>query len=115
MTPDAFEALRAAIREDIAASERRILKVIEGTTGSLQREMEALERRLDTRLETVERRLDNLIPVVVSLDQRMAAMLRQHDGLLQETGAARATQAAQQRAIDDLSSRVSRLEERLGR
>lgn len=67
---------------------------------------------VDKRFDAVENRLDRVSDTLVGVQSQMAAMTRWADRFDRDHSATLATQAAQQRAIDELAARVARLESR---
>lgn len=100
-----------ATKEDID----RVVELIIQLHQELDRRFEAVDRRfeaVDRRFEAVDRRLDRMNEALASIQAQMAAMTRWGDRLDRDNEALLATQSAQQRAIDDLAARVTKLETR---
>ena len=88
---------------------------IENVLTLLQQHFESIDRRfeaMDRRFEAIDNRLDRIADTLASVQNQMAAMTRWADRFDRDHNAILQTQSAQQRAIDDLAARVSRLEER---
>src|SRR5271169_209654 len=88
---------------------------IDNVVSLLQQNFESVHRRfesVDRQFEGVSNRLDRITDTLVGVQNQMAAMTRWADRFDREHTAVIQTQAAQQRAIDELAARVARLEER---
>jgi chromosome segregation ATPase len=103
---------------DEPATKRDIERVMELIVQLLQevdRRFGEVDRRfaeVDRRFESIERHMDRHGDALVSIQGQMAAVTRWADRLDRDNGSILATQAAQQRAIDELAARVTRLEQR---
>jgi hypothetical protein len=93
--------------QDRAALQAMLDRAVEAIAG----EFSAFRAELTARLETIERRFDNQLNIVLSIGQRMSGLTRWSDRVERDTGAYLLTQAAQQRAIDQLTARLKALEE----
>jgi chromosome segregation ATPase len=113
MTPEDLQAIRAIIREEIAASEQRITHATAANLSDLREEIIRRIEELSRRIETLERRFEILAPVILSVDTRMGAFTRAVDQLLTTHDQTANTVTAQQRAIDQLVARVTRIEREL--
>jgi hypothetical protein len=96
-----------------AASKADIENVVE----LIQQLGERFDQRFDLandsvtrRFEAVENRLDRIADTLVGVQSQMAGITRWADRFDREHIAVLATQGAQQRIIDDLINRVTRLE-----
>jgi uncharacterized protein YoxC len=81
----------------------------------LQQNFERLDQRfveVGTRFDGVETRLDRVNDTLVGVQSQMAGMTRWSDRFDREHATLLQTQAAQQRAIDELGARVKQLEQR---
>jgi len=90
-------------------------KSIENVIDLIQRLQDRVDQRfddLDRRFESVENRLDRVNDTLASVQTQMGAMTRWADRFDREHTALAQTQVAQQRAIDDLATRLTRLERR---
>lgn len=121
MTPDDLEAIRTVMREEIvgvraevAATERRLVKLIEDTSRSLQSEVHT-GLAANARLDVTDRRLECIDSTVNAVNMQMIGISRSLGQTERADVEHSNTAAAQQHAIDQLAARVSRLEERLGR
>jgi chromosome segregation ATPase len=114
-----LEHTAAGLRAELnsAVSELRTeIRAAESFATELTQVREELTRRIDElsrRVGTLEERVSNLAPVIISLDARMAAFTRSMDRLVGAHDDIAATQAAQQRAIDQLATRLTRIEKEL--
>jgi septal ring factor EnvC (AmiA/AmiB activator) len=84
----------------------RIDQRFDALSDAVEKRFEAVEKRF----EAVEIRLDRISDTLVGVQSQMAAMTRWSDRFDREHSATLATQAGQQRAIDELVARVARLE-----
>lgn len=71
-----------------------------------------LDRRIDQRFRGLERRLDRVEERLGSVEFQLVGLNRSEVGRERSISEMAATQTAQQRVIDDLASRVTRLEQR---
>ena len=67
--------------------------------------------RVDQRFEAIDRRLDRMGESLVFVQSQMGSLTKWADRLDRDQNAALATQTAQQRAIDELAARVTKLEQ----
>jgi hypothetical protein len=102
-----MDEIRAVIREELATSEARVSRLVEDTSASLQREMNA-------RFDAVERRLDRTENNTNAILMQMAGVSRSLTQAERAESEYAVNSAAQQRAIDQLAARVTKLEQRLG-
>ena len=103
----------AATKADLKNLSENIMMLIQQLADRFDQRFDAVEKRfdlVDKRFEAVENRLDRLSDTLIGVQSQMAAMTRWADRFDREQSATLATQAAQQRAIDDLIARVKRLE-----
>src|SRR5579872_6400997 len=107
MTEEEHEQIRQILREEI--TERRAAAV------SIAADFSDLRGELARRMDTIERRFDTLAPIILSLDTRMAAFTRAVDQLITAHGQTGGTLAGQQRAMDDIITRLKALEEKTRR
>lgn len=108
----AEQRITAAVEQRITDRLDRAVEAIGNDFSELRQEFKQLLEPLATRLDTLERRFDNFLPILVSVDQRMSALVRQSDRLERDNGAMLTNDAAQQRAFDALAARVAKLEQR---
>ena len=117
MTPEDLQAIRAIVREEFAAAEERITHATAGNLSDLRAELisriEELSRRMETLEQRVERRFDILTPAILSVDARIGPFTRVMEQINTGYDQATNTLTAQQRAIDQLSARVAKLEREL--
>ena len=106
-------AIAKAIATAIATSEQRSGERLERAVEALTANLSEVRQELSIRLDTLNRRFEAQAPIILSLDQRVAALLRQADHLERDNGAMLANDAAQQRAFDALAARVARIEREL--
>ena len=105
------------INGDEPATKRDIERVIDliiQLHQELDRRFEAVDHRfeaVDRRFEAVERQMDRFGEGLFGIQSQMAAVTKWADRLDRDNHSMIGTQAAQQRAIDELAARVSRLEE----
>lgn len=92
------------------AIEAMSANISEFRTEMVQR-IDGLQRSLGQRIDGLERRFDIIASVVISVDARMAALTRGADNSEKSHAQLTAAQAAQQRALDQLSQRVAKLEQ----
>jgi archaellum component FlaC len=79
----------------------------------IQQVAERIDHRFDEvdhRFDASDNRLDRINDTLVGVQNQMAAMTKWADRFDREINTTKATQVAQQRAIDSLVDRVSRLE-----
>ena len=79
----------------------------------LRAEMGRRFEEVDRRFNGVERRIDRVSEGLQGVEARMGALNKWADTLDRDNTALGATQAAQQRAIDQLAARVTRIEKQL--
>jgi chromosome segregation ATPase len=87
---------------------------IENVVNLIQQLAERMDQRFDAvdrRFEALEQRMDRLENRMTALEFQMAGINRNLDQSGRTISSLAATQAAQQRAIDELAARVTRLEE----
>jgi len=116
MTPEDIAQITAIVADSeqrLIARQERAIEAIGNDFSELRQEFKALLQPIATRLTTVEHRLDNFLQTLISVDQRMTALLRQSDRLERDNGTMLTTQAVQQTAIDQLAQRVTKLEREL--
>jgi hypothetical protein len=88
---------------------------VENLVTLLQQHFERSDQRFDgivTRFDGVDTRLDRVNDTLVGVQTQMAGMTRWSDRFDREHATLLQTQAAQQRAIDELGARVKQLEQR---
>jgi chromosome segregation ATPase len=100
----------ADVEGRLTARQERAVEAIGNDFSELRQEFKAQLQPIATRLATVENRLDNFLQTLISMDQRMTALLRQSDRLERDNGTILTTQAVQQTAIDQLAQRLTKLE-----
>jgi septal ring factor EnvC (AmiA/AmiB activator) len=79
----------------------------------IQQFADRVDRRFEAqdRFEAIDRRLDRMSETLVGIQSQMVAMTKWSDRFDRDQNATLATQTAQQRAIDELSARVAKLEQ----
>ncbi len=102
MTPEDLAQITVIIAE-------RLDRAVEALTANLSE----VRQELGIRLDTLNRRFEAQAPTILSIDQRVGALVRQSDRLERDNGAMLANDAAQQRAFDALAARVAKLEREL--
>jgi chromosome segregation ATPase len=101
------------LRTEIRANQDRAAESFATELTQVREELTARIDQLSRRVGTLEERVSNLAPVIISLDARMATFTRSMDRLVGLHDDVAATQAAQQRAIDQLAARITRIEKEL--
>jgi septal ring factor EnvC (AmiA/AmiB activator) len=96
---------------DEPATKRDIERVVELIV-QLHQQVDRRFDEVDRRFEAMERRMDRDGDALTSIQGQMAAVTRWADRLDRDNDSILATQAAQQRAIDELAARVTKLEQR---
>ena len=127
MTPEQ----QPATKQDLAALEARIIAAITRTADALpakqdravesiggefselRAEMARRFEEVDHRFEGLDRRMERINEGMRAVEIRMAALSRWADNLDRDNTAMNSSQAAQQRAIDQLNARVARIERQL--
>jgi hypothetical protein len=99
------------IRALLAESEARIIARQDSAVEAIAADFSELRGETRRHIETLQQRFDNLAPVIISLDARLAAFTRSVDNVLKDHDQTADTLAAQRRAIDELFTRVARLEQ----
>lgn len=89
-----------------------VILLIQHMAERMDQRFEELDTRLERRFETIESRLDRIGDSTVYLVSQMGAFNRWADRMDRNQSSLLGTQAAQQKAIDHLAERVSRLEQR---
>lgn len=97
------------INGDEPATKRDIERVIELVV-QLHQELDRRFADVDRRLESMERRMDRFGETLFGIQSQMGAVTKWADRLDRDNHNLIATQAAQQRAIDELAVRVTKLE-----
>jgi len=92
----------AATKADV----ENVIALMHQLVERMDQRFEGIERRFDT----IDNRLDRITDTLVGVQNQMAAMTRWADRFDRDLSATLATQVVQQRAIDSLVERVSRLE-----
>lgn len=110
MTDRLAESEQRMIGRQDRAVEAMSANLSELRTEMVQR-IDGLERSLGLRIDGLERRFDTIASVVLSVDARMGALTRWADTSEKSHAQLTAAQAAQQRAIDQLSQRIAKLEQ----
>ena len=101
--------------KETSATERRLVRLIEDTSQSLQSEMHAGLAAANARLDVTDRRLERIDSTINAVNMQMTGISRSLGQTERADVEHSTTAAAQQHAIDQLAAHVSRLEERLGR
>jgi chromosome segregation ATPase len=107
MTPEQQPLTKA----DLTTALDRAIQAMTLNLTDLREEMNRRFESLEQHLQATDRRMDRIANTLANIDQRMAALTRWSDNLDQTNISLHSTQAAQQRAIDQLAARVSRLEQ----
>ena len=107
------QRMAALLREEIAASEQRLTIRQDRAVEMIAGEISSLREDMNHRFEAVDRRFEVLDRRTERISDSMAAMTRWADKLDRDSLSLTGTQAAQQRAIDDLAARVNRIEREL--
>jgi hypothetical protein len=92
-----------------------VVLLLEQMTERIDHRFEEVDKRFDAvdrRFEVIENRLDRMNDALVYVQGQMAAITRWSDRMDRNHSAQLGTQEAQQRAIDGLAERVTRLEQR---
>jgi chromosome segregation ATPase len=87
-----------------------LAQAVIGNLSDLRQEINARFDRVDQRLDTIERRTERMETNLGALLMQTAGMSKSLTDAERIDSAMAATQAAQQRAIDQLAQRVARLE-----
>ena len=87
-----------------------LARKLDAAAEALTLNLSDLRQELKREIKTIRDRMDNLVPTILTIDARMSAISRNIDRFIGDAGDAANTQAAQQRAIDDLARRVAALE-----
>ena len=98
------------INGDEPATKRDIERVIDLIV-QLHQELDRRFEAVDRRFEAVQGQMDRFGESLFGIQTQMAAVTKWADRLDRDNHSMIGTQAAQQRAIDELAARVSRLEE----
>jgi hypothetical protein len=104
------QRMTALLREEFAASEQRMNVRQDRAVEMIAGEISSLREDMNHRFEAVDRRFEVLDRRTERISESMAAMTRWADKLDRDSLGLTGTQAAQQRAIDDLAARVNRIE-----
>jgi hypothetical protein len=99
--------MEVATKADI----ENVLALIQQVADRVDQRFEAMEQRFERRFEAIDRRLDRMSETLVGIQSQMVAMTKWSDRFDRDQNATLATQTAQQRAIDELSARVAKLEQ----
>ena len=109
MTPEELDQ----IRQVVAASEARILVRQDRAPESFATDLTQVSEETRAHLQAIDRRLDRLTEQVRLLQMSVAAFNKWADNLDRDHLAHGSTQAAQQRAIDQLAAEVAEIKRRL--
>ena len=93
------EAIRAEMRTSQESMRAELRTSLDRAVESIAGDFSELREALTNRMDTLERRFDNQLPIILSIDQRLAALTRQSDRLERDNGGVLSNQAAQQRAF----------------
>jgi uncharacterized membrane protein YccC len=77
MTPEDIAQIRAVVREETAVAEQRNAARLERAMEALTANLSEVRQEITIRLETLERRFESFALTLISVEQRMAALLRQ--------------------------------------
>ncbi len=120
MTPEDLEQLRALVREEIAAAEQRIttrqdgsIEVVAGEISRLRGETHEGFEKLNSRLDTIEHRTERMEVNLHAVMLQTAGMSKSLTDAERIDSQLAATQAAQQKAIDDLYQQIADIKRRL--
>lgn len=94
--------MEAATKADI----ENVVTLVHQLVDRMDQRFEGLEHRFDA----INNRLDRITDTLVGVQNQMAAMTKWADRFDRDLSATLATQVVQQRAIDSLVDRVSKLE-----
>ena len=99
-------------REDMTTDERieALAEAIIGNLSDLRSEINTRFEEVSRQFAGLERRLERTAETMHSIDLRMGALSKWADTYDRDNGAMLSNQAAQQRAIDQLAQRLTRLE-----
>jgi uncharacterized coiled-coil DUF342 family protein len=109
MTTEDLDQIRAIVRD----SHEHLAEAIIGNLADLRREMNARFDQADTRFQTLERRAERLETHMQALVLQTAGMSKSLTDAERLDTSFAATQAAQQKAIDDLYQQIAELKRRL--
>jgi chromosome segregation ATPase len=96
-------ASAAALKTDLIARQDRAVEAIAA-------EISALRTELAARMDTLERRFETIAPTILGTSAQISVLTRGLDQLLALHGKTTGDQAAIQRAVDQLTARVAKLE-----
>jgi predicted RNase H-like nuclease (RuvC/YqgF family) len=113
MTDEERSALRAILREEIAAAEQRMGQRQDRAVEALTTNQSEAVAELRAEFAGLNDRIDNLAPVIIATDARMAAFTRSMDKLIGGQDETRQTLKAQQHAIDQLAAQLAETRARL--
>jgi signal transduction protein with GAF and PtsI domain len=102
-----------ATKADLDKMSDNIATLIQQLSERIDQRFEAVAQSFDAvakRFDAVDNRLDRISDTLVGVQIQMVGMTRWSDRFDREISATLATQAAQQRVIDELIARVARLE-----
>jgi uncharacterized coiled-coil protein SlyX len=103
--------LEARFETRLAETEARLIARQDRAVESIAADFSELRGETRRHIETLQQRFDNLAPVIISLDARLAAFTRSVDNVLKNHDQTADTLAAQRKAIDELYTRVAKLEQ----
>lgn len=117
MTPEDLAQITAVVAAAeqrtaaaIEAAEQRAADRLERAVDALTSNLSEVRQDLSIRLDTLNHRFESQAPIILTMDQRVSAILRQFDRLERDNGAMLANDAAQRRAFDALAQRVAKIE-----
>ena len=94
---------RPVTKDQLNVALGRLVEMMAGEFTGVRTEVVRFREEMNVRLEGIDRRLDRISETTVALNRWADRLDRDNNGL-------HATQVAQQRAIDELSSRITKLE-----
>ena len=113
MTPEDLDQIRQIVREEISGRMDRAMTAVADEFTQLRSELDRRFAEVDRRFEGLDRRMERINEGMRAVEVRMAALSKWADNIDRDNVNTAATQAAQQRAIDQLAARVARIEKQL--
>ena len=110
MDDQQWESFRTGMNRRFDSVAELMSRVVE----RIDARIDTLEHRMEQRFEALERHVNRIGDQMAGFNQQMAALSRWAEHSDRDATAVLSTQAAQQRAIDDLTARVTKLERRNG-
>jgi uncharacterized coiled-coil protein SlyX len=113
MTKEDLEQIRAIVSAAISANNEVLFAAMRAIEEHVDRSIADLRDEMNKRLDLVERRLDRLDTRFSVFEFQMAGIGKALAAGEKFDGELSGTQAAQQRAIDELARRITKIEQRL--